>query len=88
MRQVQDPQLKLGSVGIEEIRLDPKSREDIPAILLGLQIRRSNPPSTTWSTAASTGCAPVARTASPGGWPSPCWPSTSTASDCCCAAGR
>ena len=37
MRQVQDPQLKLGSVGIEEIRLDPKSRDDIPAILLGLQ---------------------------------------------------
>ena len=37
MRQVQDPQLTLGSVGIEEIRLDPKSRDDIPAILLGLQ---------------------------------------------------
>ena len=37
MRQVQDPQLKLGSVGIEEIRLDPKSRDDIPAVLLGLQ---------------------------------------------------
>ena len=37
MRQVQDPQLKLGSVGIEEIRLNPKSRDDIPAILLGLQ---------------------------------------------------
>ncbi len=37
MRQVQDPQLKLGTVGIEEIRLNPKSRDDIPAILLGLQ---------------------------------------------------
>ena len=37
MRQVEDPQLTLGSIGIEEIRLDPKSRDDIPAILLGLQ---------------------------------------------------
>ena len=37
MRQVQEPQLTLGSVGIEEIRLDPKSRDDIPAILLDLQ---------------------------------------------------
>ena len=50
--------------------------------------RRSNPRSTTWSTAASTGCGPTARTASPGSWPSPYWPSTSIASGCCCGAGR
>ena len=37
MRQTHDPQLKLGAVGIEDIKLDPKSRDDIPAILLGLQ---------------------------------------------------
>ena len=37
MRRAQDPQPGFGSVGIEEIKLNPKSRNDIPAILLSLQ---------------------------------------------------
>ena len=37
MRQVRNPQMTLGEVGIEDIRLDLKSRDDIPALLLGLQ---------------------------------------------------
>lgn len=37
MRHVQDSPLRLGAIGIEEIQLNPKSRDDIPAILLGLQ---------------------------------------------------
>ena len=37
MRQVRDPQMKLGEVRIEDIRLNLKSRDDIPALLLGLQ---------------------------------------------------
>ena len=37
MRDVQDPQPELGAIGIEDIWLNPKSRDDIPAILLGLQ---------------------------------------------------
>ena len=37
MRQVRNPQMKLGEVRIEDIELDLKSRDDIPALLLGLQ---------------------------------------------------
>jgi hypothetical protein len=37
MRKVLDPQLKLGEQNIASIRLDPKSRDDIPHILRGLQ---------------------------------------------------
>ena len=37
MRHVRNPQMELGEVCIEKIRLDPKSREDIPALLRGLQ---------------------------------------------------
>ena len=34
---VRNPQMKLGEVRIEDIELDLKSRDDIPALLLGLQ---------------------------------------------------
>jgi IS5 family transposase len=37
MRQVIDPQLKLGQTDIAAIVLDPKSRDDIPQLLRGLQ---------------------------------------------------
>jgi len=37
MRQSRNPQIKLGEVRIEDIELNPKSRDDIPALLLGLQ---------------------------------------------------
>ena len=37
MRTVHDPQMKFGEVDIAAIELDPKSRDDIPPILSGLQ---------------------------------------------------
>lgn len=37
MRLVQNPQVTFGEVNIADIRINPKSRDDIPAILLGLQ---------------------------------------------------
>ncbi len=37
MRKVQYRQMQFGQVAIEDIRLDPKSRDDIPAVLKGLQ---------------------------------------------------
>ncbi len=37
MRKVRNPQMQLGEVRIEDIELDPKSRDDIPALLPGLQ---------------------------------------------------
>jgi transposase, IS5 family len=37
MRQVISPQLRLGELDIAAIRLDPKSRDDIPQLLRGLQ---------------------------------------------------
>ncbi len=37
MRKVIDPQLKFGEQDIGAIHLDPKSRDDIPQILRGLQ---------------------------------------------------
>lgn len=37
MRTVIDPQLQIGEQDIGAIELDPKSRDDIPQILLGLQ---------------------------------------------------
>ena len=37
MRQVINPQMELGAVRIESIKLNPKSRDDIPAVLRGLQ---------------------------------------------------
>lgn len=37
MRYVENPQCQFGQADILQIRLDPKSRDDIPALLLGLQ---------------------------------------------------
>lgn len=37
MRDVENPQLQFGQVAIADILLDPKSRDDIPQILRGLQ---------------------------------------------------
>ena len=37
MRAIFEQQLELGPMPIEKIRLDPKSRDDIPAVLRGLQ---------------------------------------------------
>ncbi len=37
MRHVRNPQMELGEVRVEDIRINPKSRDDIPALLLGLQ---------------------------------------------------
>ena len=37
MRKVIVPQIKLGELAIADIKLDPKSRDDIPQILRGLQ---------------------------------------------------
>lgn len=37
MREVRKAQMELGELRIEEIRLNPKSRDDIPALLQGLQ---------------------------------------------------
>ena len=37
MRTIRNPQMELGEIRIEDIELDRKSRDDIPALLLGLQ---------------------------------------------------
>lgn len=37
MRQTDNPQLQFGQIDISEIRFDPKSRDDIPQLLKGLQ---------------------------------------------------
>ena len=37
MRSVQNPQPSLGQIPIEDIQFDPRSRDDIPAVLLGIQ---------------------------------------------------
>ena len=37
MRIIHNPQFTLGQVDIANIKLDPRSRDDIPAILVGLQ---------------------------------------------------
>ena len=37
MRQSYRPQMKFGEVAIEDVRLNPKSRDDIPQVLRGLQ---------------------------------------------------
>ena len=42
-RQVMNPQLELGELRIGEIKLDPKSRDDIPKILTGLQYLYATP---------------------------------------------
>jgi IS5 family transposase len=42
MRQVIDNQLKFGTIDISKIKFDPKSRDDIPQILRGLQYLYTN----------------------------------------------
>ncbi len=42
MRHVRNPQGQLGEMCIEDIKIDTKSRDDIPALLLGLQYLYSN----------------------------------------------
>ena len=37
MRVVRNSQIQLGELAIAEIRIDPRSRDDIPAVLRGLQ---------------------------------------------------
>ena len=37
MKHVRNPQMELGEIRIEDIRINLKSRDDIPALLLGLQ---------------------------------------------------
>lgn len=43
MRKIKNLQLELAGTPIEKIRLNPKSRDDIPAILTGLQYIYTNP---------------------------------------------
>lgn len=43
MRNVIDPQLSLDCVDIGSIRLDPKSRDDVPMMLCGLQFIYTRP---------------------------------------------
>lgn len=42
MRQVKNPQLKLGELAIANIKVDLKSRDDIPPLILGLQYIYTN----------------------------------------------
>lgn len=42
MRVVKNPQMQFGEVAISEIKFDPKSRDDIPQILKGLQFIYTN----------------------------------------------
>ena len=37
MREIHRPQLRIGQVPVDKVRIDPKSRDDIPAVLKGLQ---------------------------------------------------
>ena len=43
MRTVFDPQMELGQIAIADIKLDPKSRDDIPQLLRGLQHLHADP---------------------------------------------
>ncbi len=43
MRKIKDIQLELAGTAIEDIRFNLKSRDDIPAILIGLQHIYTNP---------------------------------------------
>ena len=42
MRHIRNPQPKLGEIRIDSIKLNPKSRDDIPALLVGLQFLYCN----------------------------------------------
>ena len=43
MRTVFDPKMTFGQVDIADIKLDPKSRDDIPQLLRGLQYLYTTP---------------------------------------------
>lgn len=43
MRTVLNPQMQFGTVDISKITFDPKSRDDIPQVLRGLQYIYSHP---------------------------------------------
>ena len=42
MRHIRNPQMELGEIRIEDIELDMKSRDDIPALLMGLRFLYSD----------------------------------------------
>jgi hypothetical protein len=43
MRRVKNPQFKLGEIPIADIKIDLKSRDDIPQLLSGLQYIYTHP---------------------------------------------
>lgn len=43
MRQIMDNQMKLGELAIADIQFDLRSRDEIPKLLMGLQIIYCNP---------------------------------------------
>src|SRR3990172_1433337 len=43
MRVIENPQMQIGEVDISKIKFDPKSRDDIPQLLKGLQFLYTNP---------------------------------------------
>lgn len=43
MRDVKNPQMQIGEVDISQIKFDPRSRDDIPKVLRGLQYIYCNP---------------------------------------------
>ena len=44
MRTVENTQMHFGEIAIAQIEIDSKSRDDIPAVLKGLQHIYTNPP--------------------------------------------
>ena len=44
MRKVENTQMQFGEIAIAQIEIDSKSRNDIPAVLKGLQHIYTNPP--------------------------------------------
>lgn len=56
MRKVQECQFGLGRVPIGEIVLDPKSRDDIPAVLKGLQLLYAQRRSELWALLEANVC--------------------------------
>lgn len=56
MRKVQEHQFGLGQVPIGEIKLDPKSRDDIPAVLRGLQVLYEERRSELWALLEANVC--------------------------------
>jgi len=56
MRKVQERQFGLGQAPIGEIDLDPKSRDDIPAVLKGLQLLCEERRSELWALLAAGVC--------------------------------